>query len=143
MSYNLCVFKTIIRIAVFSTISLKITQYVIGGYHFDDAASIFWFVFAITVLYYFMLPLLALVSLPREGPGLLFMSFILVAVIGYVLTVFIPNFSVRPTTISELIIFGYVLPSKSLTLFWSNAFSSLLFTVMMMFFNWVCDCSKR
>lgn len=134
--------KTIIRLAFFITITLNITQYVIGSFVFEHPSALFLYITGLTVLYLFMKPLLTVISLPSEGPGYLFMSFLLTLITSYALTIFIPFFQVRPTTISELIIFGFVLPSKRLNMMWSLVFSSLLMAVLMTFFKWLCD-SKR
>ena len=135
--------KSIIRLALFITISLNITQYVIGTFEFSHPSSLILFTMAMKFLYLFMRPLLVLISLPHEGTGYLFMSFLLTAITNYVLTLFIPFFSLRPTTISELMFFGFVLPSKSLNVTWSLIFSSLLIAVLMTFFKWICDNRKR
>lgn len=135
--------KSLIRLSLFLTISLQIAQYVIGSFSFGFVTSMLLYVMAMTVLYFMMRPLLMLISLPNEGPGYLFMSFILTVITSYILTIFIPMFSFRATTISELNIFGFVLPSKSLSAVWSLVFSALLISVLMFFFNWVCDSGKR
>jgi len=135
--------KSILRIAVFLFISLNIAQYIITGYNFGHSSSVLLFITALTVLIFFIRPLLRLVSLPVNGPSFIFMTFILIAITSHVLTLFIPQFSMRSTEISELIIFGFVLPSKRLSVIWSNVFSSLLITVLMWFFSWLCDCEKR
>ena len=140
--YNQVVIKNLLRLSVFVTISLKLTQYVIGGYEFGNVNAIFLFILGITVLYFFMRPILGLVSLPDDGVGFLFMSFVLTLITSYFLTIFIPTFSVRETTMSELLIFGFMLPSKHLDVMWSMVFSALLMAVLMLFFNWLCESKK-
>lgn len=135
--------KSIIRLALFITISLNITQYVIGSFSFGHPSAILLFTMALTLLYLFMRPILIIISLPHDGPGYLFMSFILTAITIYVMTLFIPFFELRDAVISELMFFGFVLPSKQLNVVWSLIFSSLLMAVLMTFFKWVCDTGKR
>ena len=135
--------KTLIRLAFFITIALNITQYVIGSFVFDHPSALFLYITGLTVLYLFMRPLLTVISLPDEGPGYLFMSFLLTLITNYALTIFIPFFELRSTTISELIIFGFVLPSKRLNMMWSLVFSSLLMAVLMTFFKWLCGMKKK
>lgn len=135
--------KTIIRLAFFIIIALNITQYVIGSFVFSHSSALFLYVIGLTVLYMFMKPLLTIIALPDEGPGYLFMSFLLTLITNYALTIFIPNFDLRSTTISELIIFGFVLPSKRLNMMWSLVFASLLMAVLMTFFKWLCDVKRK
>jgi hypothetical protein len=137
------VLKTIIRLTFFITMALNVTQYVIGSLVFDHPSAFLLYIVALTVLYLFMKPLLTLISLPNEGPGYLFMSFLLTLITNYALTIFIPFFEIRSTTVSELIIFGFVLPSKRLNVTWSLVFSSLMMAVLMTFFNWLCDSRKK
>jgi len=137
------VLKTIIRLTFFITIALNVTQYVIGGFIFDNPSAFLLYIVGLTILYLFMKPLLTLISLPSQGPGYLFMSFLLTLITNYALTIFIPNFEIRATTVSELIIFGFVLPSKRLNVTWSLVFSSLMMAVLMTFFNWLCDNKKK
>ena len=136
-------FKTLIRLSLFSTLSLHFTQYIIGGYSFGHVSSYALFILTLTFLYFFLKPILALVSLPDEGVGFLFMSFVLTSITSYVSTMFIPMFSIRATTISELLIFGFMLPSKRLSVPWSVVFSALLLSVLMLFFNWICSNNRR
>lgn len=135
--------KTIIRITFFLTIALNITQYIIGSFVFEHPSAFMLYVTGAAALYLFMKPLLTLISLPNEGPGYLFMSFLLTLITNYALTIFIPFFEIRSTTVSELIIFGFVLPSKRLNVTWSLVFSSLMMAVLMTFFNWLCEGKKK
>jgi len=137
------VIKRIIRIALFIIISLNIAQYIIGTFQFGHPSSLILYVIGLATLYIFLKPILTFISLPHEGPGYLFMSFILIFITNYALTAFIPFFGLRPTTISELMFFGFVLPSKDLSVFWSLVFSSLLMAVLMLFLNWVCEDKKK
>lgn len=135
--------RNLIRLAVFSAISLKISQYIVTAYSFSHPSSILLLITGMSILYYFVKPLLRMVSLPDSGPGYIFLTFVLTLITIQALTLFIPFFDLRPTTISELIIFGFMLPSKRLNAFWANVFSSLLIAVLMAFFNWLYEGKKR
>jgi hypothetical protein len=137
------VVKYIIRLLLFSTISIKIAEYIIGGLVFGDISSFLLYMVGIAVMYLFIKSLLSLISLPSEGAGYLFMSFLLTAITTYVFTLFIPNFSVRSTEVSQLIIFGFMLPSKHLNVVWSGIFSALLISVIMSFLKCVCQENKK
>ncbi|MBP7928191.1 hypothetical protein KAZ57_03520 [Patescibacteria group bacterium] len=134
--------KAILRPFVFVFISFKVTQYIIGGFEFFLPISALLLIVAISILYFAMPGILGIVGLPRDGVGYLILSFILTGLMMYILTVFIPGFSIVSTTISQLKIFGFVLPSKNLTVVWATIFSALLFTVIMWFLNWLCTSKK-
>ena len=116
-------------------------MYVIDAFSFGDSPekSFVLVVLALSLLYYFLKPILAVVSLPRKGVGFLFLSFVMTLVILQVLTLFIPSFSITETELADLIVFGFVLPSKSLTGLWSGVFSALLLSLIFVFFDWLCD----
>jgi len=124
--------KSALRVLLFTFLSIKSTQYIIGGFSFGGEFT----------MYFFLRPMLKITGLPNEGPGYLFVVFLMTLVTLYVLTIFLPMFMIMPTVISKLLIFGFVLPSKQLTAQWSLVFSSLLITVLIWFFGWLCNPKK-
>jgi uncharacterized membrane protein YvlD (DUF360 family) len=135
--------KSILRVFVFTVISLKITQYIIGAFNFgnNDVKTFILIAFALGLLYFFFKPLLKIISLPSGGIGYLLLIFIVTFIVLYILTLFIPSFTVKSVTISNLIIFGFVLPSKSLTSLWATVCSAFVASFLYTFFDWLC--SKR
>ncbi len=134
--------KSALRVLLFTFLSIKSTQYIIGGFSFGGEFTMLWLVVALSALYFFLRPMLKITGLPNEGPGYLFVVFLMTLVTLYVLTIFLPMFMIMPTVISKLLIFGFVLPSKQLTAQWSLVFSSLLITVLIWFFGWLCNPKK-
>ncbi|MDC0449120.1 hypothetical protein OAL67_00765 [bacterium] len=131
--------KAIVRAFVFSLIALKGTLYIIDAFVFEDGVNTMLLVLVgLTLLYFFIRPVLAIVSLPTDGVGFLFLTFTLTFVILYILTLFISSFSIRATTISDLVLFGFVLPAKDLTSIWSAIFSALMLSLIFTFFDWLC-----
>lgn len=132
--------RYIIRVSLFSYVSLYVTQLVVGGFRFGNNS--FWILFlvviALSLLNMLMLPIFRLMSLPDNGLGYTFLSFMLTLVIFYVLSLFVSSFSIAETAISQLSFFGIVLPSKNLTVFWSAVFSALMFSVLFNFLMWLC-----
>ncbi|MFC1622204.1 hypothetical protein ACFL13_02365 [Patescibacteria group bacterium] len=135
--------KSSLRMYLLMYLSVRITQYVIGGFSFGDPSAFLLYVLGLSVLHFFLRPLLKFVSLPTKKTGFLFMSFLLTLIATYIFTLFIPYFGIQDTLVSELIIFGFVLPSKHLEALWGMVFSSLLITVLMWFFNWLCEGKRK
>lgn len=133
--------KRILRTFIFSYISIYLTQVVIGGLFFGGNYNItlFLILLALTLLDVFLAPILKLLGLPDKGPGGLFLAFLMNLIVFYMLTALIPFFDVTQTIVSELIIFGYVLPSKSLTKVQSLVLSALLYVLILYFFKWLCS----
>ena len=136
--------RVITRTLVFSIRSIYLTQQVIGAFAFRGNNNITFLlvIIALTIVNIFCPVVLRILSLPSRGPGFLFLSFILNLVVLYVLTVFIPSFGIVDAQASELNIFGFVLPSKSLSSTWSLVFSALLYTLILNFFSWLCERKK-
>jgi uncharacterized membrane protein YvlD (DUF360 family) len=136
--------RTALRTFVFMYIAVRVAQSVIGGFVFsgEKLQTLLLIVVALSALYFFIRPVLAIISLPTHGVGFLFLSFILTTVLLYVLTVFIQDFSLKSSNLSDLIIFGFVLPSKSLTATMSTVFSALVISTVCTFFEWLCHKGK-
>jgi uncharacterized membrane protein YvlD (DUF360 family) len=126
-------------------LSLSVAEHVIGSLFFGgDYTKTFLLVsLALALLYFFLRPVLSLVGLPSHGIGFLFVSFVMSAIVLYVATLFIPSFYIRPTTLSDLRIFGFVLPSKSLTAMWAGVFSALVLSLTFSFLDWLCAGKRK
>jgi len=135
--------KGIIRTFIFVLISLFSTNYVLSSlFYGSDQKTFVIIALALTLLFYLGKPLLATFGLPTRGVGFLFIATILSTLTIYVLTIFLPDFTIMETTLSDLIIFGFMLPSKSLTAFWSALFSAFILSVVYTFFEWLCVSKK-
>ncbi len=137
--------KKILKIFVYSYISLYVTQSVINGFFFGGSHNITFLLVLVGValLNTFLPPILNILSLPDSGPGGIFLSFLMNLIVLYMLTVLLPFFDLQASVISELIIFGIVLPSKSLTKLSAMVFSALLFVVVFNFFKWLGSSASK
>ncbi len=135
--------KSFLKVLVFSIISLNITQYLFGAFNFGESPYKTWFllVLAVTLLNYFVKTVLSLVGLPRDGMGFLIINSILTLIILYVLTIFISSLGINEAFLPELIIFGFMLPSKQLDGIWSLVVSGVTLSLVYGFFDWLT--SKR
>ncbi len=135
--------KRVIRTFVFVLISLYCTNYVLSSlYYGEDIKAFVVLALALTLLFFIGKPLLMTFGLPHKGIGFLFIATILSTLSLYVLTLFLPGFTILETTLSDLIIFGFMLPSKSLTVFWSALFSAFILSMVYTFFEWLCTQKK-
>jgi len=131
--------RFVLRAVTFSYISLYVTQQVIGGLVFGSSSGAFFLLsLGLALLNIFISPIFHLVGLPVRGFGFLVLHFAITLVTMYILTSVLPAFSIVESTLSRLVIFGFVLPAKHLSVPWSLIFSALLFSVLIWFFNWVC-----
>jgi uncharacterized membrane protein YvlD (DUF360 family) len=135
--------KGFLKTFVFVLISLNVTGYVLSSLYYSPDIKTFYVVaLAITVLFYVSKPILTVFGLPSRGLGFAFISTVLATITLYVLTLFLSGFMILNTTLSDLIIFGVMLPSKSLNVFWSAVFSAFVLSVVYTFFEWLCSSKK-
>lgn len=120
---------------------MEATQKIVGGLDFGGnyQRNFVLVILALVILNIFMIPLFRILSLPHFGVGFLFLNFVLTLVVLYVLTMFLPGFSIVETKLAQLRIFGFVLPSKELTVFWSAAYSALVLSLVYHFIEWLFD----
>jgi hypothetical protein len=133
--------KSFVRSFVFAYISLTVVQSLLKGFSLELKAMLF-VVLAFTLLDFFMVPILKTVSLPEKGPVFIIINSFLVFTTSFLLTLFIPNFSFVATTTPQLIIFGFMIPSKSLTPLFAAAATAFFYSVSLSFLNWLGRCKR-
>ena len=127
--------KSLVRVFVFTFIALHSGQYVIKAFVYggNEVLTFILIWLSLGVLYYLLRPVLAISTLPSKGLGYLFLRFVLTFAVLYVLTLFIPSFSIKPVSLSGLIIFGFMLPSRDLTSLWAGLLSAFLVSAVYSF----------
>lgn len=133
--------KKIIRTFLFVFIPIYVIQYFIEPFDFgsDVQKTMFLVVLALVLLYIFLKPLISVVSLPTKGAVYLFTVFVTTSIVFYVLTTILNGFSISPSTLPGLTIFGYVLPSKSLDGLWTMIFCGLMTSTSYLFLESLCN----
>ena len=131
--------KSLLRVLVFTAISLYTAQYFIGPFSFDSQITILLLVISVSLLNFLIRPALSIVSMPTKGLGFLFFDFVLTFAILYVSTRYMPGFSIKAVSLPSLIISGFVLPSKDLTGLWSGVFSALTISIVYTFLEGLCS----
>ncbi len=137
--------KSLLRTFIFTLLSLLVAQFIIGGFVFSGETNLtaLIVVIVLALLNFTITPLLGLLSLPVKGPGYIFLGLVLNLVVFFVLSEYLPGFSVGATEMAELNIFGFVLPSKSLSQTWALVLSALVFVLCFGFFRWLCSDKKK
>lgn len=127
--------KSLLRTAIFSFIAMQAAQYVVKSFDFGlNPTPIFILIWiSLFVLYFFVKPILKMAGLPVQGLVYVFLLSVLTFAVLYVLTLFIPSFTILPASLSGLNIFGFMLPSKDLTSFWAGVFSAFVISAVYSF----------
>jgi uncharacterized membrane protein YvlD (DUF360 family) len=132
--------KSIVRVLVFTFIALQSAQYVIKAFLYggNDTLTFILVWFSLGLLYFLLKPILSIIGLPSKGLSYIFLLFVLTFAVLYVLTLFIPTFFIKPVSLSGLIIFGFMLPSKDLTSLWAALFSAFVVGIVYSFLQGLC-----
>jgi uncharacterized membrane protein YvlD (DUF360 family) len=127
--------KKIIRTFLFTAASLYITYLLMRTFDFggSDWKTTGLLILAVGILYLFIRPVLAIVSMPNKGILFFFLCFLITGVLFYILTIVLPSFVFKPTTLPGIIILGYNLPSKDLNSMLSLVFSALTTSLVYLF----------
>lgn len=133
--------RLILRSLLIAYLSVFTSQEIVGGLSFggDTKQTLVLFMLGIALLNVFIIPIFKVLRLPLKGLSFLFLNFILTLIVIYVLTLFVSDLKIVETDLAKLRIFGYVLPSKHLTITWSAIFSTLVISIVYHFFEWLCD----
>ena len=131
--------RSLARVFTFTVISIIVTQKLLSGFSFDgnEVNTFILLAVALTLLNLLMFPVFKLIALPMRGVGFILLAFLLTLAILYMLTLFIPGFSVQAGSIGNWTIFGLVIPSRDFSVVWSSGLSALAFTLIYKFFNWL------
>jgi len=132
--------RWVLRALIFAYVTVFLAQEVIGGFDFGEGRqTMLLIMLGIALLNMFILPIFRVLGLPAHGISFLVLNFVLTLVVLYVLTMFVPGFEIVETELSQLRIFGYVLPSKHLTTMWATVYSALVISFTFHFLEWLCD----
>ncbi len=133
--------RLFIRSALIALVSIEVGQRIVGGIDFGSnfQQSLSLLVVAIALLNIFMIPIFRILSLPHFGWGFIFLNFVLTMIVLYVLTIFIPSITITEASLPELRFFGFVIPSRELSIFESAASSALTISIVYHFIEWLFD----
>lgn len=135
--------KAFIRGLIFVFITLHYSSYVSDALRFGDSKVMFLFLLAFTLLNLFVRSIVALVSLPTDGPYFWFLSALLHVILVNILAVVLPGFWIKGVTTTSLIILGIVIPSKSLSIFWAGTLAVITISILYNFLDWLSLKDKK
>jgi len=130
--------KKIVRTLLYVSLSLYVTQYLIGAFEYSESRSVWISIMALCLLYIFLSPVLSIISLPTKGSMFFLISFVTTGLVFYILINTLEDVSIVSVTLRSLKIFGFVLPSKDLDSFGAMVFSALTTNVVYLFLEGLC-----
>ncbi|MFC1700220.1 hypothetical protein ACFLZ4_01075 [Patescibacteria group bacterium] len=131
--------KKILRALIYTSLSLEAARQVIGAFDYgnDSFKTVTLLVLGLSLLFFFLKPLISIVSLPTKGIPFVFLTFAMSVIVLYVSTLFVPGFSIHSSTVSGLNILGFSFPSYDLTSFQAMICSALIVSLTYSFLEWL------
>lgn len=130
--------KSMVRSVLFAYFSIQFSQLLVPAFYYADLKSYYAVLLGVSLLNLFLRSTLSIVSLPTKGVGYLGINFLTTGILLTFLSLLIPSFQIYQAVLSDLIIFGFVLPSKGLSTFWSGVLASLLISLGNYVLDWLC-----
>jgi putative membrane protein len=91
----------------------------------------------LSILFLLVKPILSIVTLPLNIITLGLFSFLINAIILYLLTIFVPNVSVTAFRFNGFSFWGFVVPQLSINIFFAFIIASILLSIIVGFLKWL------
>jgi len=93
--------------------------------------------FCLTLLFLVLKPVLNIISIPLNALTLGFFSVVTNGILFYLLTVFIPNVTIKAFTFYGVSFAGFIIPKVSINIFFAFIIIALLQSLIFAFIKWV------
>lgn len=132
------VMKSIARRIVFYSVALFLTSQVITGLTISGGFTTY-LVGGITlsILFLIVKPILSIVTLPLNIITLGLFSFLINAIILYLLTIFVPNISIASFTFSGINFSGFIIPKFYVNNFFAFIIISIMLSLILGTLKWL------
>ena len=138
MSGSIQEMKSILRRVVFYSVALFLTAQMLEGVRVEGGLIMYVVGgIALSVLFFLVKPVLSIVTLPLNIITLGLFSFLINAIILYLLTIFVPNISISAFKFSGFSFWGFVVPQFQINNFFAFIVASILISLIVGFLKWL------
>lgn len=130
--------KSIVRNIAFYALSLFALTQLLAGVKISGGLTIYVIGGAIlSIMFLVVKPILSIVTLPLNVITLGTFSFLINAIILYLLTIVVPNISIKGFEFSGFSFAGFIVPKLFLNTFFAFIISSFLLSIFVSFLTWL------
>jgi len=130
--------KSILRRIIFYSVSLFLTSQVIQGLKISGGLTTYLIGgIVLAILFLVVKPILSIVTLPLNIITLGLFSFLINAIILYLLTIFVPNISITAFNFQGTTFAGFVIPKFYVNNFFTFVIASILLSLIVGFLRWL------
>lgn len=138
LAFNLV--KSILRNIVFYSFSLFLTSQLLSGLKISGGSTTYVIGgIVLSLLFLIVKPILGIITLPLNIITLGLFSFVINAIILYLLTVFVTNISITAFTFSGLSISGFIIPRLFINDFFAFVVISILLSLIVGLLKWLTE----
>src|SRR5680860_518449 len=130
--------KSILRNTLINAFALFLISQAISGMHISGCFETYLCgVFALSLLFLILKPILNIIAIPLNIVTLGFFSVITNIIIYYLLTVFVPSISITDFTYQGFSYAGFIIPRFYINIFFSFITVSFMQSVIFSFVSWL------
>jgi putative membrane protein len=138
VSGSIQMMKTILRGIVFYSVALFLTAQILQGVKMTGGLTTYLVGgIVLSILFFLVKPVLGIITLPLNIITLGLFSFVVNAIILYLLTIFVPNISITAFKFSGFSFLGFVAPQFSINNFFAFITASILISFIVGFLKWL------
>ncbi|HEX7042629.1 MAG TPA: phage holin family protein [Patescibacteria group bacterium] len=132
--------RAILRRFLFYTASLFITTLLLTGVRITGGIGAYIVAgVALTIMIFLLKPILNILSFPFNAITFGLFSFVVNAIILFLLTIFVPQISVTPFITSKITFLGFVIPAFALNKWFAYLVASLVVSGVYSLLEWVTN----
>jgi len=132
--------KGILRIILFNIVGIYLAGQIIAGLSYAHDIKILVLAgIALTLAGYIVKPIIKLVTLPINFITLGLFSWLVDVFILYLVTIFVPNFTISTFVFNGFHYNGFSIPYMDFSQLWAFIVCSLVISLFVSFFKYICD----
>lgn len=132
--------KRLIRSVLFNTTAIFFTAVVVTGLSYSNSIKVLLLsAGSLTLANFLVKPLIKIVTLPINLITLGLFSWLIDVFILYLVTVFIPNFSISEFSFNGTSFSGFIIPAVYLSKFWATVAASFFIALIVNTLDFICE----
>lgn len=130
--------KAILKRLLFYTSSLFLTTLILSGVKITGGAGAYIIAgVSLTIMMFLLKPILQVLSFPFNAVTFGFFSFVVNAIILFLLTIFVSQITVNPFITSQITFIGFVIPAIALNKWFAFLVASLTISGVYSLLTWI------
>ncbi|MBU1016701.1 MAG: phage holin family protein [Patescibacteria group bacterium] len=132
--------KKILRTILFNIVGIYLASQILEGLSYNGVIKVLVLAgIALTLAGFIVKPIIKIITLPINFITLGIFSWLIDVFILYLVTVFVPKFTISSFAFSGFSYNGFSIPFMSFSLFWAFVLCSFVISILVGIFKYICD----